>query len=109
MSDYNGWSNKPTWQVNLWFGDDIFEIANENGYHIDGDFYKDYVCEYLTNSVGKVFEGFIGDVVMSFIDDVDWDEVAKAVNDEIILQTDDDTDDDDTDDDTDIIDAVIVG
>lgn len=108
MSDYNGWSNKPTWQVNLWFGDDMYEQANENGYHIDGDWCKEYVSDYLENSVGKVFEGFIGDIVMGFMADVNWNEIAKHVNDEIILQTDDD-DDDDTDDDTDIIDAVIVG
>jgi len=33
MSDYNGWTNKKTWNVALWIGNDqmMHEIAEEQG------------------------------------------------------------------------------
>jgi hypothetical protein len=95
---YNGWANKDTWCVNLWFGDDMHDSAKGNGRAIDADWCKEMVEEYLENSVGNVFTGFIGDIVMSFISSVDWREIANSVNEAAELSdadTDADTDDDD--------------
>jgi hypothetical protein len=51
------------------------------------------VEEYLENSVGNVFQGFIGDIVGSFMSSVDWNEIAKSVNDAAELsEKSDDTD-----------------
>jgi hypothetical protein len=105
MESYNGWANKDTWQVNLWFGDDMVSVASDNGKAVDADWCKEMVEEYLENSVGNVFTGFIGDIVGSFISSVDWNEIAKSVNDAAELS--DDTDDtDDTNDDDDAMDIV---
>ena len=93
MSDYNGWKNFETWNVNLWFGDDMTEMASDNGKAIDADWCREIVEEYLQNSVGSVFQGFIGDIVKSFLGSVDWREIAKHVNDDAELS--DDTDDTD--------------
>lgn len=93
MESYNGWANKETWQVNLWFGDDMYESAKENGYAISADWCKEMVEEYLENSVRNVFQGFIGDIVMSFISSVDWREIANSVNEAAELSEEsDDTD-----------------
>jgi hypothetical protein len=97
---YNGWANKETWLINIWFGDDMHDSAKENGYAIDESWCKDMVNEYLENSVKNVFTGFIGDVVGTFISSVDWREIANSVNEAAELSdADTDDDDDDTDDD----------
>ena len=33
--------------------------------------------------MGKVFQGFIGDIVNSFLGTVDWREIADAVNEDV--------------------------
>ena len=93
MESYNGWTNKDTWCVNMWLGDDMHDVAKENGYAIDAGWCKEMVQEYLENSVGNVFQGFIGDIVGSFMSSVDWNEIAKSVNDTAELSEEsDDTD-----------------
>lgn len=112
MSDYNGWKNYETWNTNLWFGDDMTGMASDNGKAIDADWCREIVEEYLQNSVGNVFQGFIGDIVQSFLGGVDWQEIAKHVNDDAELSDDaneesDDTDEDDTDDAMDIVEYLL--
>ena len=98
MESYNGWSNKDTWQVNLWFGDDMHDSAKENGYAIDEAWCKEMVEEYLENSVRNVFQGFIGDIVGSFMSSVDWNEIANNVNESAELSEEsDDTDEEESD------------
>lgn len=100
MESYNGWSNKDTWQVNLWFGDDMHDVAKENGYAIDAAWCKEMVEEYLENSVRNVFQGFIGDIVGSFMSSVDWNEIANSVNESAELSEEsDDTDEESGNDD----------
>jgi hypothetical protein len=95
---YNGWSNKDTWCVNLWFGDDMHDVAKENGYAINAAWCKEMVEEYLENSVGNVFTGFIGDIVGSFLSSVDWNEIANSVNESAELSEEsDDTDEEESD------------
>jgi hypothetical protein len=107
MESYNGWSNKDTWQVNLWFGDDMHDSAKENGYAINAAWCKEMVEEYLENSVGNVFTGFIGDIVGSFLSSVDWNEIANSVNESAELSEESDDTNDDDDDAMDIVEYLL--
>lgn len=98
MESYNGWANKDTWQVNIWFGDDMYEMAKENGKPIDAAWCREIVEDFLENSVGNVFQGFIGDIVGSFMSSVDWNEIANSVNESAELSEEsDDTDEEESD------------
>lgn len=79
---YNGWKNKETWQTWLWHGDWFCDIASEGRFGEEWDvaslegMLEDSVWESLT----EVPEGgsFLLDIVSSFIDAVDWRELAEA-------------------------------
>lgn len=97
MESYNGWANKETWLINIWFGDDMHDSAKATGYAIGESWCKDMVTEYLANSVKNVFTGFIGDVVGIFISSVDWREIADSVNEAAELSEEsDDTDEEES-------------
>ena len=62
---YNGWSNYNTWLVNLWFGDsDITDL-------------RDYVEEHVDEIIGVERSGFLGDMIGSFMNDVNWDQLVE--------------------------------
>ena len=83
MERYNGWANYETWNVGLWFMDDMVSIASDNGEPVDADWCKEFVEEYLdsTHDYSRMSTGFIGDVINGFIRSVDWHEIANHVND----------------------------
>lgn len=91
MSDYNGWANYETWNVGLWFMDDMVSVASDNGKAVDADWCQDFVNEYMGNEYRSIHTGFIGDVMNAFIRSVDWEEIASHVNDAAEL-TDEDED-----------------
>lgn len=50
MIDYNGWTNRATWLVNLWFGDELTELQ-EDGSTISADYIESMVTEYVDQYV----------------------------------------------------------
>lgn len=78
---YNGWSNRETWVVNVWFGD-----SWERKSDVDGT--RDYIDEELDDMARKM-PGWMTDLLgINFrSDDVDWDELKDHV------ESDDDQDD----------------
>jgi len=58
---YNGWRNRETWLINLWFGDDDMSIDEVKDYFFKGL----EKCPY-----------FIQDFV--YASSIDWDELAEA-------------------------------
>lgn len=58
---YNGWRNRETWLINLWFGDDNPEVEN-----IKEMFEEEY----------KKLPDFIKDFI--YISSIDWEELEKA-------------------------------
>ena len=93
MERYNGWANYETWNVGLWFMDDMVSVASDNGKAVDADWCQDFVNEYMGNEYHSIHTGFIGDVMNAFIRSVDWREIASHVNDDAEL-TDEDEDED---------------
>lgn len=71
---YNGWSNKETWLVNLWFGDYFSDLANE-GYDIDADHMQMCVEQHL-DEVMSSQSGLIADFVNDAMSSVNWRELA---------------------------------
>jgi len=65
----NGWRNAATWTVNVWFGDQWAELADE-GYDFSPEYLRDMVEEYIEELIGRS-HGFIWD--MLDLNSVDWD------------------------------------
>jgi hypothetical protein len=76
---YNGWTNYATWRVNLEF----FDGWDADGNPMDADNCRETVREavdlHLSDTdrgMGNIFYGWIN----AFLSDVDWREIANAVN-----------------------------
>jgi hypothetical protein len=77
---YNGWTNRATWLVNLWVGNNLAEYAkdalDQNMTAYDAEQYlKD---DHWLEDVAEF--GFISDLVNEVLDQVNWQEIAKAAN-----------------------------
>jgi hypothetical protein len=59
---YNGWRNRETWLVNLWYGDACIDI--------------DHVREILEEMVENLGNGILQD--MLDLDCIDWDELRES-------------------------------
>jgi hypothetical protein len=73
---YNGWRNRETWLVNIWFGDMFTETAQE-GDKWDADAIKDYIEEYVSEECNGL-GGFVGDLID--LSQIDWDTLAEHIN-----------------------------
>jgi len=72
MSNYNGWTNRETWLVNLWFGDSFTEMA-EDGDTVDSEFIESHVTDYVDEIVPS--SSFIADMVD--MNAINWEELAE--------------------------------
>ena len=63
---YNGWRNRETWLVNLWFN----PVTKSD---------IDYLEEYLEDEYYK-FQGFWQDMI--WFNDIDWDRLREAMEDD---------------------------
>jgi len=63
---YNGWPNRETWLVNVWFN----PVTKSD---------IDYLEEYLEDEYYK-FQGFWQDMI--WFNDIDWDRLRDAMEDE---------------------------
>lgn len=83
-STYNGWTNRETWLVNLWYGDDLASILSEDGRtDIDPNEAEEWVryvaeeCEMLSQPPKA---GLLSDFLESCWSAVDWEEIAEALS-----------------------------
>lgn len=68
----NGWKNRETWLVNLWFGDN-FAMDADDGVEITADYIRDIVENYVDEIVPA--SSFIAD--MMDMNAIDYDELAR--------------------------------
>jgi nucleosome binding factor SPN SPT16 subunit len=68
----NGWKNRETWLVNLWFGD-MFAMDVDDGVEITADYIRDIVENYVDEIVPAA--SFIAD--MMDMNAIDYDELAR--------------------------------
>ena len=67
----NGWKNRETWLVNLWFGDN-FAMDADDGVEITADYIRETVESYVNELVPA--SSFIMD--MMDMNAIDYDELA---------------------------------
>jgi hypothetical protein len=80
---YNGWTNYATWRINLeLLGDIVFEDP------VTVDELKEIVEECIFSNY-EIYSGshLVEDYARSFISNVNYDEIAKYINEEINIQT----------------------
>ncbi len=79
---YNGWTNYPTWVVNLWLGETFYELSQEyiSDNHEDeihpsviGDYLKEWYEEcYPTDESGPNV-----DIMTWAVGQINWTEIAE--------------------------------
>lgn len=92
MSTYNGWTNYATWRVMLEYFD---------GFDTDERMTADACREMMEDAIDSTTDaGIARDLANAFIAQVNWQEIADAVNANNELD-DDDNNDDNTDEESD--------
>ena len=76
---YNGWTNRATWLVNLWVGDSLFDLAQED-VPLDAGEVENIVIEMLSLDGATVENGLTADLLNYALGEVDWRELAQAAN-----------------------------
>jgi hypothetical protein len=76
MSDYNGWTNKETWLVNLWLGDD-FAQRSEEGEIITEAFIRETVEEICESETKSVEGRFLLDLLNCSLGEINYSELAQ--------------------------------
>jgi hypothetical protein len=84
MTQYNGWANYETWRVNLEMLDGMTpEDFGVNIRHLDLDEVDEQVTRlsesmaaYVQEMVEQDAKGFALDLALSFLNEVDWYEIA---------------------------------
>lgn len=97
-NQYQGYSNYPTWAVSLWLNNDANnyshwvdraqDLANESGKE---DAVSDLASE-LENEVTEFapeVEGMYSDIFTWAMDQVDWQEIAESMLEDIEVESDD--------------------
>jgi hypothetical protein len=74
MSDYNGWKNKETWLVGVWFGDMLAE-DQEEGQTIDAEYIQNLV-EMWVDEFGPG-AGFCSDIFNCALYEIDYRELEE--------------------------------
>jgi hypothetical protein len=83
MSDYNGWKNKETWLVNVWYMDSMPEhFANAGQFHVEPNELAE-VVEYIaeeSEALSQLPAGLLSDFISTCWADVNWHELAECLN-----------------------------
>lgn len=76
---YNGWTNRETWLVNLWLGDNFLE-DKEVGIDVNEDYVQEYVNSILDGELYSVESAFIRDLLAGVLSEINYVELANHYN-----------------------------
>ena len=83
MTTYNGWKNKQTWLVGVWYFDYLpHYFADVDQYHVEADELKDaviYMAEE-TEALSQLPKGLLSDFINTCWGSVDWQSLADTLN-----------------------------
>ena len=83
MADYNGWKNKETWLVNVWYMDEMPRyFAEMEQYHVEPselDEAVHYIAEEC-EALSQLPPGLLSDFISTCWAEVDWHELSEALN-----------------------------
>ena len=78
---FNGWTNRETWQANLWLDNDgIFEMFREDREAVTPERLESFLEELLHEHTGQ--GSLLGDIVTDWMSSVNFDEIAANANEE---------------------------
>lgn len=84
--DYNGWTNRETWQVNLYWGD-MFEAG---GGVWSAEDMQNFVTKVMTGRITGTLDGsLLGDIIGDFVSAVNWQELEQTHSPETDAEGDD--------------------
>jgi len=80
---YNGWTNKETWLVNIWYTDTMPEyFADMDQFHVEPNELEEsvkYVAEE-SEAMSQLPAGLLSDFINDSWREVNWHELAQALN-----------------------------
>lgn len=76
MSDYNGWTNKETWLVNLWLGD-LLTHEQEDGEEVTANYVREMVEEMASAAGEDGMNGLITDLLNCALGEINYHEIAQ--------------------------------
>jgi hypothetical protein len=76
---YNGWTNRETWLVNLWVGDNLSEMK-QDGVDVDARYAEQYVVDLLDVGNNTVEDRFMWDLVSCALSKVNWHELVSHLD-----------------------------
>lgn len=85
-NEYNGWANKETWLVNIWYMDEMTTyFANVGEYHVERNELEEAVtsiCEEC-EALSSLPVGLLSDFIRDSFSVVDWHSLADHLNDNL--------------------------
>lgn len=83
MNEYNGWTNRETWVVDLWVGDNtdyLDDLCERCDYDTNdvADSLKKYVTETLAERENLPAVGLFQDLLSGALLEVNWSELAET-------------------------------
>lgn len=80
---YNGWTNKETWLVNIWYIDSMPEYyADSEQYHVEPNELEEsvrYIAEE-SEALSQLPAGLLSDFIGTCWADVNWHELSEHLN-----------------------------
>lgn len=84
--EYNGWKNKETWLVNVWYMGEMPQyFADADEYHVEAGELEEavrYIAEEC-EALSQLRAGLLSDFINTCWAEVDWHALADSLNDDL--------------------------
>lgn len=96
MENYNGWTNRETWLVPLWFEDGLDDIvenisadSRDAWIRSASEALEEYFTECVSDFLGAHETGIMADLLVGAVARINWYEIAEHMADEFYTETED--------------------